>query len=45
MQDKRSSGDIDTLREKLASLIKRKAPKPVIDAAKKKLKSMEERES
>lgn len=41
MQGKRSGCDVDALRDRLESLIKRKAPQSVIDAARKKLERME----
>lgn len=41
MQSRRSVRDIDALRDRLESLIKRKAPQSVIDAARKKLERME----
>ena len=37
MQGKRSGGDVDALRERLESLVRRKAPQSVIDAARKNL--------
>lgn len=37
MQSKRSGCDVDALRERLESLVRRKAPQSVIDAARKKL--------
>lgn len=40
MQNGRPGNDVASLRVKLDALIKRKAPKPVIDAARKKLKRM-----
>lgn len=41
MQSKRSGRDVDALRDRVESLIKRKAPQSVIDAARKKLERME----
>ena len=41
MQSRRSVRDIDALQDRLESLIKRKAPQSVIDAARKKLEKME----
>ena len=37
MQGKRSGCDVDALRDRLESLVRRKAPQSVIDAARKKL--------
>lgn len=45
MHGKRSGCDVDALRDRLASLIKRRAPQSVIDAARKKLKRTEDANS
>ncbi len=42
MQGKRSGGDVDALLERLESLVRWKAPQPVIDAARKKLEKRNE---
>ena len=42
MQGKRSGGDVDALLERLESLVRRKAPQSVIDAARKKLEKRNE---
>ena len=42
MQGKRPVCDVDALRERLESLVRRKAPQSVIDAARKKLEKRNE---